>query len=84
MASKTPERLEMEAPMRGLETPASQRRTSDPLKRLKTIGYVGSIALVTNNITGPGMICAWPWLCVRGLLGAFPLRPPVTSPARHA
>lgn len=40
-----------------MATPAELRRDSDPMHRMKTIGYIGSIALMTNNITGPGMIC---------------------------
>jgi hypothetical protein len=41
----------------GMATPADiARRTSDPMHRVKTIGLIGGIALLTNNITGPGMI----------------------------
>ena len=41
----------------GMATPAEiARRTSDPMHRVKTIGLIGGIALLTNNITGPGMI----------------------------
>ena len=39
------------------ETPAELRRDSDPMHRMKRIGLIGSISLLTNNITGPGMIC---------------------------
>ncbi len=39
------------------DAPVDFEREEDPMHRLKTIGVIGSIALITNNITGPGMIC---------------------------
>ncbi len=43
----------------GMATPAIiADRKSDPLARVKTISLIGGISLLTNNITGPGMISA--------------------------
>ena len=49
--------MELEDVAAGAASPAEVRRDSDPMHRMKTIGLIGSISLLTNNITGPGMIC---------------------------
>lgn len=40
----------------GVDEMMSPQRDSDPMHRMKTIGLLGSVCLLTNNVTGPGMI----------------------------
>lgn len=54
------ESLNLENAIRSEETPQEFRRESDPMHRLKTIGFIGGVSLLTNNITGPGMIAIPP------------------------